>query len=62
MNSITNVSIPRLVGTDMMASWKERHPEAAFIVDKVPIVVCKVVEMGMKGAFYVAKRTFINQQ
>ena len=62
VNSITNVSLPRLMGTDMLASFKERHPEVAQLVEKVPIMVCKVVEMGMKGAFFVARRSFLQQQ
>ena len=62
INSITNVSLPRLMGTDMLATFKLRHPEVAQLVDKVPIVVCKVVEMGTRGAFFVARRVFINQQ
>ena len=57
MNSITNSSVPRLKGTDMLAGFKERHPEVAQLVRDIPILVCKVVELGMKGAFFVARRT-----
>lgn len=61
VNSITNVSLPRLKGKDMLASFKERHPEVRKLVEGVPIIVCTVVEMGMKGAFFVARRTFLSQ-
>ena len=58
VNSITKSCVSKLVGMDLFKGYRERHPEAAKMVDKVPIVVCKVVELGMKGAFFVARRVF----
>ena len=50
--------IPKLKGMDLLKGYKERHPDAAKIMDDVPIVVCKVAELGMMGAFFMARRVF----
>jgi glucokinase len=62
VNSITKVSIERLKSIDMLANFRACHPEVAKMVEGVPIVVCKVVELGMRGAFFVARRTLIHGQ
>ncbi len=57
-NSITNTIYPRLKGLDMFKPFKERHPDVAPLLEGVPIVVCKVVELGLKGAFFIARRIY----
>ena len=44
VNSITNVSLGRLMNTDMLGGFKKRHPEVVPLVEDVPILVCRVVE------------------
>ena len=39
-----------------MKPWKERHPEIARNFQGFPILVCKEVDLGLKGAFVMARR------
>ena len=39
-----------------MKPWKERHPEIARNFQDLPILVCKEVDLGLKGAFVMARR------
>lgn len=61
VNSITNTLLPRMVGQDMFALFRERHPDVAKLLVNVPVAVCKVVELGMKGAFFYARRIYSQQ-
>ena len=56
IGGITNSIYPLIKGTDMFATFKKYHPEVELLVRDVPIMVCKVVELGMRGGFFIARR------
>lgn len=58
VNSITNTLLPKMVGLDMFALFRERHPDVAKLLVDIPVAVCKIVELGMKGSFLVARRIY----
>ena len=55
VGSLTNSLLPRLEGVDILKGFRERHPEVEHLVKKAPLVVCKEIDLGLKGAFYVAR-------
>jgi len=56
IGGITNSIFPRIKDTDMFSEFKKNHPEVEILIKDVPIMVCKVVELGMRGAFFIARR------
>lgn len=56
VGSLTNSIISRIKDTDFLAGFKNRHPEVAHVIEKIPIVVCKEIDLGLKGAYFVARR------
>jgi glucokinase len=61
IGGITNSIFPKIQGSDMFATFKKNHPEVESLVKDVPIMVCKVVELGMRGAFFIARRILSQQ-
>lgn len=55
VGSLTNSLLPRLEGVDILKGFRERHPEVEHLVKKAPLLVCKEIDLGLKGAFYVAR-------
>jgi glucokinase len=55
VGSITNSLLPRLKDKDILAAHRKRHPPVAHFVEKVPLVVCKEIDLGLKGAFFVGR-------
>ena len=55
VGSITNSLLPRLKDKDIVATHRKRHPEVAHIVEKVPLIVCKEIDLGLKGAYFVGR-------
>jgi glucokinase len=58
VGSLTNSVLPKLKGRDLFEGFKTRHPEVAKMVENVPIITCKETELGLRGAFFIAKRIF----
>jgi len=56
--SLTNSVLGELLRRDFLKEFRERHYEIAGLAAKVPILVCKELDLGLKGAFYVARRVF----
>jgi glucokinase len=55
VGSITNSLLPRIKDKNILASPMARHPEVAHMISKIPLVVCKEIELGLKGAYFVAR-------
>jgi glucokinase len=55
VGSITNSLIPRIKDKDILADFRKRHPPVAKMVEKIPLLVCKEIELGLKGAYFVAR-------
>ncbi len=60
VGSLTNALIPKLKGTDILAGFKARHSVVAGLVGKAAIIVCKDVDLGLKGAYFVARQILID--
>jgi glucokinase len=60
VGSLTNSLIPKLKGVDILAGFKARHSVIASLVDKAAIIVCKDVDLGLKGAYFVARSILID--
>ena len=58
VGGLTKSILPKIMGSDFFKGFKERHAEVALFVDKVPVVVCNEVELGLKGAYFMAKQIF----
>jgi len=58
VGSLTNTVLHKLRGRDLFEGFKKRHPEVAKLVENIPIVVCKEIELGLRGAYFIAKRTY----
>ncbi len=41
---------------NLLEEWKKRHVQFAHNIEKVPLIVCKEVDLGLKGAFVIARR------
>lgn len=59
VGSITNSLIPRLKGKDILAAFKKRHPEVSNVVEQTPLLVCKEIDLGLKGAYFVARNVLL---
>ena len=55
IGSLTKSLIPKLKGVDLLKGFRERHPEITSIVEQVPIAVCNEIELGLRGAYWVAR-------
>lgn len=58
VGSLTNTILHKLKGRDLLEGFKKRHPDVAKLVQGLPIVVCKEIELGLRGAYFIALRTF----
>lgn len=56
VGGLTKTLLPKLVTEDILKSWKDRHPEMKELVENIPLVFCKEVDLGLKGAFVLAKK------
>ena len=46
----------------IIEKYNERHPEMAKLLSKIPIIVSKEVNLGIKGAFVYARRIISDEQ
>jgi hypothetical protein len=46
----------------LLEEWKKRHVEFASNIEDLPLVVCREVDLGLKGAFVVARRIIADNQ
>ena len=44
-----------------MADFKTRHSNIGGLVDKAAITVCTDIDLGLKGAYFVARSLLLNQ-
>ena len=58
IGSLTKSLVPKMKGVDLMKGFRERHPEIVSIIDKTPIAVCNEVELGLRGAYWVARNIY----
>ena len=59
VGSITNSLLPRLKDKDILAAFRKRHPEVANVVEQTPLLVCKEIDLGLKGAYFVARNILL---
>jgi glucokinase len=58
VGNLTNFISPKFKEMDILKDWKERHPEMKKIVDEIPLVLCNEVDLGLRGAGYVARKLY----
>lgn len=56
VGGLTKALLSKIEGRDILAEWKDRHPDMRKVVEEMPLVFCKEVDLGLKGAFVMAKR------
>lgn len=62
VGSLTNAVLGRLREINITEKYSARHPEIAKLVNKVPIVVSKEVDLGLRGAYVYARRIISDDQ
>ena len=62
VGSLTNAVVDQLKKRNITAAHNHRHPEVAATVNKVPIMVSKEVDLGLKGAYVYARRIIADEQ
>lgn len=62
VGKLTNSLIEKIKDKDILKEWKQRHPEIIRTIETVPIVVCKEIDLGLKGAFFAARRIISDEQ
>jgi glucokinase len=62
VGSLTNGILDRLLEMRLLEEWKARHVEFRNNIEDIPIVVCKEVDLGLKGAFVMARRIIADRQ
>ena len=62
VGSLTNAILEELQKKNITEGHNKRHPEVASIVNKVPILVSKEVDLGLKGAYVYARRIIADEQ
>ena len=60
VGSLTNSLIPKIKGVDILSAFRNRH-NIGGLVDKAAITVCKDIDLGLKGAYFVARSLLLNQ-
>jgi glucokinase len=60
VGSLTNSLIPKIRGVDILASFKARHSTVADLVSKPAIIVCTDLDLGLKGAYFVARSILLD--
>lgn len=61
VGSLTNSLIPKIKGVDILAEYKTRHSNISGLVGKAAIIVCTDIDLGLKGAYFVARSLLLNQ-
>lgn len=56
VGGLTKALLPKIQQTDMLKQWKERHPDMGKMIDRIPLVFSNEIDLGLKGAFVMAKR------
>lgn len=59
VGSLTNSIVGKMKDVDFLEGFKTRHPELAHIISEIPLVVCKEIDLGLKGAYFYARRIAI---
>ena len=54
VGGLTNAFLGKIEGRDILKEWKERHPEMKKVVEKIPLLFSKEIDLGLKGSVYVA--------
>ena len=62
VGGLTNAIIEELKKKDITAGHNKRHPQLKETLNKVPIVVSKEVDLGLKGAYVYARRIIADEQ
>lgn len=62
VGSLTNGILPKISKMKLLEEWKKRHVEFASNIEDLPLVVCREVDLGLKGAFVVARRIIADNQ
>ncbi len=62
VGSLTNGILPKISKMKLLNEWKKRHVEFASNIEDVPLIVCKEVDLGLKGAFVMARRIIADSQ
>ena len=62
VGSLTIAVLDKLKETNLTAKFNERHHEMTKLVNKVPIVVSKEVDLGLRGAYVYARRIIADGQ
>ena len=56
VGGLTLAVLDRLKEVNIIEKYVQRHPELTKIIEKIPIVVSKEVNLGLKGAYVYARR------
>lgn len=62
VGGLTNGIMSELMKKNITEGHNKRHPEVANTVNKVPIIVSKEVDLGLKGAYVYARRIIADEQ
>ena len=62
IGGITKSFVPFMVDQDILKDFKERHPELKQVLESIPIVYAKEIELGLKGSFVYARRVIKDRQ
>lgn len=62
VGGLTKAVLERLKEVKITEKFSARHPEIAKLLEKVPIVFSKEVELAFKGAFVYARRIIADEQ
>lgn len=62
VGGLTNAVIEHLKKRNITERHNARHPQVAATINKVPIVVSREVDLGLKGAYVYARRIIADEQ
>lgn len=62
VGGLTNAIYEELKKRKITEGHNKRHPQVAATLNKVPIVISKEVDLGLKGAYVYARRIISDEQ
>ena len=62
VGGLTNGILGKIQNMKLLQEWKKRHVQFEKNIENVPLIVCKEIDLGLKGAFVMARRIIADEQ